>query len=162
MGDRGAQFQLYELYINAMYNICIRLVGSKEDAEDVIQDSFVDAFKNLNRFRFESTFGAWLKKIVINKSINFLNLKKIPITTLDNHEYYLTNEADQKFEAQDIEKIKKGIELLPNGYKQIISLYLIEGYDHAEIGGILEISVSTSKSQFHRAKKKLIEIIKML
>ena len=110
MGDRGAQFQLYELYINAMYNICIRLVGSKEDAEDVIQDSFVEAFKNLSRFRFESTFGAWLKKIVINKSINFLNLKKIPLTTLDNHEYYLTNEVDQKYEEQDIEKIKKGIE----------------------------------------------------
>lgn len=162
MGDRGAQFQLYELYINAMYNICIRLVGSKEDAEDVIQDSFVEAFKNLSRFRFESTFGAWLKKIVINKSINFLNLKKIPLTTLDNHEYYLTNEVDQKYEEQDIEKIKKGIELLPKGYKQIISLYMIEGYDHAEIGEILEISVSTSKSQFHRAKKKLIEIIKML
>ncbi|WP_240665604.1 RNA polymerase sigma factor [Lutibacter sp. HS1-25] len=161
-GDRNAQFQLYKLYVNAMYNVCMRLVGSKEDAEDILQDSFVKAFKNLHSFRYESTFGSWLKKIVVNKSINFLKLKKIPITAIENHEYYLTNEPTQNFEEQDIKKIKKGIDLLPNGFKQIITLYLIEGYDHAEIGEILEITTSTSKSQYHRAKKKLIEIINTL
>ncbi|RXP64668.1 RNA polymerase sigma factor [Lutibacter sp. HS1-25] len=145
-----------------MYNVCMRLVGSKEDAEDILQDSFVKAFKNLHSFRYESTFGSWLKKIVVNKSINFLKLKKIPITAIENHEYYLTNEPTQNFEEQDIKKIKKGIDLLPNGFKQIITLYLIEGYDHAEIGEILEITTSTSKSQYHRAKKKLIEIINTL
>jgi len=161
-GKRSAQFQLYELYIDAMYNVCMRLVGSKEDAEDVLQNSFVEAFKNLNSFRYESTFGSWLKRIVVNKSINFLKLKKLPVTTLENHEYYLTNEPAQDIEERDIEKIKKGIDLLPNGFKQVINLYLIEGYDHSEIGEILEISTSTSKSQYHRSKKKLIEIIKIL
>lgn len=140
----------------------MRLVGSKEDAEDVLQNSFVEAFKNLNSFRYESTFGSWLKRIVVNKSINFLKLKKLPVTTLENHEYYLTNEPAQDIEERDIEKIKKGIDLLPNGFKQVINLYLIEGYDHSEIGEILEISTSTSKSQYHRSKKKLIEIIKIL
>ena len=140
----------------------MRLVGSKEDAEDVLQNSFVEAFKNLNSFRYESTFGSWLKRIVVNKSINFLKLKKLPVTTLENHEYYLTNEPAQDIEERDIEKIKKGIDLLPNGFKQVINLYLIEGYDHSEIGEILEISTSTSKSQYHRSKKKLIEIIKTL
>lgn len=161
-GKRSAQFQLYELYVNAMYNVCMRLVGSKEDAEDVLQDSFVEAFKNLNSFRYESTFGSWLKRIVVNKSINFLKLKKIPVTTIENHEFYLSNDPIQNIEERDIEKIKKGIDLLPNGFKQIINLYLIEGYDHGEIGEILEISTSTSKSQYHRSKKKLIEIIKTL
>lgn len=161
-GDRSAQFQLYELYVNAMYNVCMRLLGSKEDAEDVLQDSFVDAFKNLQSFRYESTFGSWLKRIVVNKSINFLKLKKIPVTTLEHHEFYLTDESEQEFEEQDIEKVKKGIELLPNGFKQIINLYLIEGYDHNEIAEILAISTSTSKSQYHRAKRKLIEIINTL
>ena len=126
-GDRNAQFQLYELYVSAMYNVCMRLVGSKEDAEDILQDSFVKAFKNLHGFRYESTFGSWLKKIVINKSINFLKLKKIPITAIENHEYYLTQESTQYTEKQDVEKIKRGIDLLPNGFKQIINLYLIEG-----------------------------------
>ncbi len=161
-GVRSAQFQLYELYVNAMYNVCMRLVSSKEDAEDVLQDSFVEAFKNLQSFRYESTFGSWLKRIVVNKSINFLKLKKIPVSALENHEYYLTEEESENIEERDIEKIKKGIDLLPNGFKQIINLYLIEGYDHNEIGEILEITTSTSKSQYHRAKRKLIEIIKTL
>jgi len=161
-GDRGAQFQLYEHYVNAMYNVCMRLLGSKEDAEDVLQDSFVEAFKKLNSFRYESTFGSWLKRIVVNKSINFLKLKKTPVTTLENHEYYLTEESTQNIEERDIDKIKKGIDLLPNGFKQIINLYLIEGYDHSEISEILEISTSTSKSQYHRSKKRLIEILKTL
>lgn len=161
-GVRSAQFQLYELYVNAMYNVCMRMVGSKEDAEDVLQDSFVEAFKNLQSFRYESTFGSWLKRIVVNKSINFLKLKKIPVTTIENHEFYLTDTSTETIEERDIEKIKKGIGLLPNGFKQIINLYLIEGYDHAEIGEILSISISTSKSQYHRAKGKLIEIINSL
>lgn len=161
-GDRSAQFQLYELYVNAMYNVCMRLLGSKEDAEDVLQDSFVEAFKKLDSFRYESTFGSWLKRIVVNKSINFLKLKKIPVTTIQDHEFYLTDAATETMEERDIEKIKKGIDLLPNGFKQIINLYLIEGYDHNEIGNILEITTSTSKSQYHRAKRKLIEIIKTL
>ncbi|AXT58600.1 RNA polymerase sigma factor [Aquimarina sp. MMG015] len=142
-----------------MYNVSMRIVSIREDAEDIIQDSFVDAFKNLTSFRYESTFGSWLKRIVINKSINHLKLKKIPITPIDKHEYHITEEVKESINTRDIEKIKKGITKLPDGYKQIINLYLIEGYDHIEISEILEISSSTSKSQYHRAKKKLIQII---
>ncbi|WP_027393559.1 MULTISPECIES: RNA polymerase sigma factor [Aquimarina] len=158
-GDRNSQYKLYELYVDAMYNVSMRIVSIREDAEDIIQDSFVDAFKNLTSFRYESTFGSWLKRIVINKSINHLKLKKIPITPIDKHEYHITEEVKESINTRDIEKIKKGITKLPDGYKQIINLYLIEGYDHIEISEILEISSSTSKSQYHRAKKKLIQII---
>ncbi|WP_299440453.1 RNA polymerase sigma factor [uncultured Aquimarina sp.] len=161
-GDRNSQYQLYELYVNAMYNVSMRMIGIKEDAEDIIQDSFVEAFKNLTSFRYESTFGSWLKRIVINKSINHLKSKKIQITPLEHHEYHIREEINEPVNTIDIEKIKKGISLLPQGYKQIINLYLIEGYDHIEISEILEISNSTSKSQYHRAKKKLIQIIKTL
>lgn len=161
-GDRNSQYQLYELYVDAMYNICMRMVGIKEDAEDVVQDSFIEAFKKLHSFKFESTFGAWLKRIVINKSINHLKVKRIVLTPIENHEYHLNEEIPEHVEKIDVIKVKRGIEKLPHGYKQIISLYLIEGYDHSEIGGILDISVSTSKSQYHRAKKKLVEIIKEL
>lgn len=161
-GDRGSQYKLYALYVDAMYNVCMRMLESKEDAEDIVQDSFVSAFKNINTFRYKSTFGSWLKRIVINKSINFLKMQKIPVTTLDNHEFYLTDEVDEEVETTDLQKIKEGIKLLPDGYKQIIMMYLIEGYDHIEIGEILGISTSTSKSQYHRAKKKLIKIINNL
>ncbi len=145
-----------------MYNVAMRMLRSKEDAEDIIQDSFLDAFKNLNSFRYESTFGSWLKRIVVNKCINFLKLKKIPVTSLENHEFHLSQEDTPEVKDLDIKKIKKGISVLPKGFKQIINLYLIEGYDHVEISEILGITVSTSKSQYHRAKKKVIEIINTL
>ena len=161
-GHQSSQYQLYSLYVDAMYNIGMRMLGSKEDAEDIVQDSFVDAFKNLSRFEYKSTFGAWLKRIVINKSINHLKAKQIAMVPMEAHEYHLSEEAEEKVEAIDIKKVKKGIGQLPAGYKQIINLYLIEGYDHIEIGEILEISTSTSKSQYHRAKKKLVEIIQTL
>ncbi len=159
-GDRKAQYELYMLYVDAMYNVSLRIVKIKEDAEDLIQDSFVDAFKHLTSFRYESSFGAWLKRIVINKSINYLKLKKIPLTSLDEYDYHITEEEIPVDEtALDVTKIKKGIEALPSGYQQIINLYLIEGYDHREIGEILGITSSTSKSQYHRAKKKLVALI---
>ncbi|WP_240315556.1 RNA polymerase sigma factor [Aquimarina longa] len=164
-GDRNSQYKLYELYVDAMYNISMRMLGIKEDAEDVVQDSFVDAFKNLNFFRYESTFGSWLKRIVINKSINHLKLKRIPVTSLDQHNYHISNEIESNepiVASININKIKKGIKTLPNGYRQIITLYLIEGYDHIEIAEILGITISTSKSQYHRAKKKLVEIVNTL
>lgn len=161
-GDRNSQYQLYELYVDAMYNIGMRMLGTREDAEDIVQESFVDAFRNLASFKYESTFGSWLKRIVVNKSINYLKLKRIPITPIEDHEFYLKEDVEESVEAIDIQKVKKGLEKLPAGYKQILSLYLIEGYDHLEIGEILHISTSTSKSQYHRAKKKLVEIINTL
>ncbi len=161
-GDRNSQYQLYELYIDAMYNISMRMLGIKEDAEDVVQDSFVEAFKKLDSFRYESTFGSWLKRIVINKSINYSKLKRVPATSLEKHVYHIKDEPEEKPKTMDIQKINKGISLLPSGYRQIISLYLLEGYDHVEIAEVLDISTSTSKSQYHRAKKKLIEIVNTL
>jgi len=137
------------------------MVKSKEDAEDILQESFIDAFKNLESFRYESTFGSWLKRIVINKSINHLKLKRIPLVTFEDHENWITEQEDEpiKEEGLDINSIKLAIKQLPNGYQTIINLYLIEGYDHVEISEVLGISTSTSKSQYHRAKKKLIALM---
>ncbi|MEM8847620.1 MAG: sigma-70 family RNA polymerase sigma factor [Bacteroidota bacterium] len=161
-GIPGSQYELYALYVDAMYNVGYRFLGNREDAEDIIQDSFIDAFKNLDRFKYESSFGAWLKRIVINKSINYLKAKKIAVVPMEPHEFHLTEEEPIEVDKVDIQKVKKGIAKLPEGYRQIINLYLIEGYDHVEIGEILSISTSTSKSQYHRAKKKLLEIISEL
>ncbi|MGB5355768.1 MAG: RNA polymerase sigma factor [Eudoraea sp.] len=160
-GDRSAQFKLYELYVDAMYNVVLRILGNREEAEDILQETFVDAFKNLKKFRYESTFGAWIKRIAINKSLNHLKTNKIKITPIEDHEYYLAEEKEEPIEY-DMRKIKIGISKLPHGFKQIFSLYLLEGYSHKEIAEILEISEATSKSQYHRAKKKLIELIKTL
>ncbi len=159
LGDRKVQYKLYSLYVDAMFNVSVRIVKVKEDAEDVVQDSFIDAFKNLDTFKYESTFGSWLKRIVINKSINYLKVKRIPLVAMEEYDHFMAEPVEIKENQLDISKIKKGIKALPDGYQTIINLYLIEGYDHVEIGEILEISVSTSKSQYHRAKKKLIQLI---
>ncbi len=161
-GNASSQYELYALYVDAMFNVGLRFLGNKEDAEDIVQESFVDAFKKLHSFKYESSFGAWLKRIVINKSINHLKVKKVPLVPMDAHEFHLTDEMPIEAEAVDVKKVKMGIAQLPDGYRQIINLYLIEGYDHVEIGEILGISTSTSKSQYHRAKKKLLEIISEL
>jgi len=161
-GNANAQYELYSLYVDAMYNVGFRFLGHKEDTEDVVQDSFIDAFKKLHSFKYESSFGAWLKRIVINKSINHLKVKRIPVVPLDSHAFHLSPAETVEADAVDLKKVQAGIAKLPDGYKQIINLYLIEGYDHVEIGEILDISTSTSKSQYHRAKKKLLEIINEL
>lgn len=152
-GNNRAQFRLYNQYSKAMYNVAYRMLNNREDAEDILQETFIDCFRNINSFRFESTFGAWLKKILINKCINYLRKKKIHFELVDT----LPDKASQEEEETVYEtgKIIKGIEQLPDGYRVILSLYLLEGYDHTEISQILGISESTSKSQYSRAKEKL-------
>jgi len=156
-GNGRAQLKLYKQYSKAMYNLAYRMLNNREDAEDILQETFIECFKNLGFFRFESTFGAWLKKILINKSLNHLGKKKIDLTLCDN---LPTNiyEDDTEF-TYDTGKIFKGIEKLPDGYRIILTLYLLEGYDHSEISQIMGISESTSKSQYSRAKDKLRNIL---
>jgi len=159
-GNSKYQKKLYELYSKAMFNICCRMMNSIPEAEDVLQDAFCEAFRRLDSFRYESTFGAWLKRIVINRCINELKKKRIELEYTDNV-FNIELEEEQYNEPGDIkiEQIKKAMGLLPEGYRIVFSLYLIEGYDHQEISQILGITESTSKSQLARAKKKIIEII---
>jgi RNA polymerase sigma factor (sigma-70 family) len=156
-GNSRAQSRLYNQYSKAMYNLAYRILNNREDAEDMLQETFVECFRNLGSFRFESTFGAWLKRILVNKCINQIKKKKIDLTLCENlpADIY-EEEAETNY---DTGKIFKGIEMLPDGYRIILTLYLLEGYDHSEISQILGISESTSKSQYSRAKEKLRKII---
>ncbi|USD25865.1 RNA polymerase sigma factor [Flagellimonas marinaquae] len=161
-GDGNSQKQLFNLYVDAMYNTAYRMMGNKEDAEDIVQEGFMDAFRYLSSFKYESSFGAWLKRIVINKCINRLKVNKIEWEPFTANTYQYAQEEPYVDDVPDVNKVMIGIGMLPIGYKQIISLYLIEGYDHQEISEILGVAISTSKSQYHRAKKKLIKILKEL
>lgn len=156
-GSSQAQFKLYKQYSKAMYNLAHRILNNREDAEDILQEAFVDCFRNINSFRFESTFGAWLKMILVNKCINYMRKKKIDLTLYDTLPPVVYEEEEEI--TYDTGRIFKGIELLPDGYRIILTLYLLEGYDHSEISQILGISESTSKSQYSRAKEKLRNIL---
>lgn len=149
-----------------MFSICMRILNHVGEAEDVLQESFIDAFAKIKDFRQESTFGVWLKQIVVNKAINQIRSRKVQfvdIDEFDGDEYDIAdlqsnhcNEEEVKFE---VERIKRGMEQLPEGFRVVLSLYLFEGYDHEEISKILGINESTSRTQYMRAKKRLLEII---
>jgi RNA polymerase sigma factor (sigma-70 family) len=160
-GDRASQYALYKKYSRAMYNICYRIVNEEEEARDVLQDAFIRAFQNLRSFRGESTFGAWLKKIVINQAINHLRKQKLMYEPLGEADYgeSVVNTDDDNI-MLNVERVKNALQQLPDGFRTVFSLYLLEGYDHAEIGQILGISESTSKTQYIRAKNKLKELLK--
>ena len=156
-GNSRAQFRIYNQYSRAMYNLAYRMMNNREDAEDILQEGFLECFRNIGSFRFESTFGAWLKSIIINRCINQIRKKKIDLLYFENLPADLPEEeADVIY---DTTKIFMGIEKLPDGYRIILTLYLLEGYDHTEISQILGISESTSKSQYSRAKDKLRSIL---
>lgn len=159
-GDRQAQFELYRLYSRAMYNICLRMLRNEADAEDLLQNSFVDIYAKLHTFRFQSSIGAWIKRIVINNCINFLKKRKLQLTELnDTHKNYQLDEPEPKEAQFNVSAIKNAMMQLPDGYRVVFSLYALEGYDHKEIAGILDITEATSKSQYSRAKKKLRDLL---
>jgi RNA polymerase sigma-70 factor (ECF subfamily) len=160
-GDVRAQYQLYSLYSKAMYNICYRMTNLLEEAEDMLQESFSYAFSKLGSFRFESSFGAWLKRIVVNTCINHLKKKRLDLVYTEQYDDPLPEDdfvdyAEIRFKA---DQVREAMEKLPQGYRIVFSLYLLEGYDHGEIADILQISESTSKSQFLRAKQKIKQML---
>jgi len=156
-GSSKAQFVLYNKYSKAMYNLACRMMNNREDAEDMLQEAFLECFRNISSFRFESTFGAWLKSILINRCINQLRKKKVDLVFCETLPHGVTEEEPET--VYDTGKICRGIEQLPDGYRIVLTLYLLEGYDHSEISQILGISESTSKSQYSRAKEKLKKIL---
>ena len=160
-GDREAHYQLYKLYSKSMYNVGYRIVKNEAEAEDVLQEAFISAFRNLNNYRRDASFGSWLKRIVVNKAINVLKSRKTERLPEDEN-FDLQEEVAAPYEFRySIEEVKNAMDVLPDGYRSVLSLYLLEGYDHAEIAEILGISESTSKSQFNRSKKKLREILEV-
>ena len=163
-GDQKAQFQIYKLYYKAMYNTSLRIVNDTMEAEDIMQESFLSAFEKIDMYSGAVSFGAWLKKIVINRSLDYLNRKKAIFEDIDAHVGIKDSSNEDLAQKEEIdvrvEEVKRAIEKLPDGYRIILSLYLLEGYDHDEIAEILSITSSTSRSQLSRAKQKLISELK--
>jgi len=159
-GNRLAQYQLYELYSKAMFNICYRMMNGREEAEDALQEAFITIFGRLDSFRFESTIGAWIKRIVVNHCINKLKKRNVELVfqeEIRDAEDTSDSGPDEGELEMNVQKVKTAMETLPDGYRVIFSLYLLEGYDHKEISEILNISESTSKTQYMRARKKVKE-----
>ena len=160
-GDQKAQFQIYKLYYKAMYNTSLRIVKSTMEAEDIMQEAFLTAFENIASYSGTVSFGAWLKKIVQNKSFDYLRRNKIIIykdlqSFREMEDTWNDDEGKNEESATRLHQVIEKIKLLPEKYRNILSLYLFEGYDHEEISQILSIPGNTSRSNFSRARKKLV------
>lgn len=170
LGERRAQYDLYQQYVKVMYNVCLRIVNHEAEAEDVLQEAFIDAFSHIGTFRGQSTFGAWLKQIVVNRAINHLRSRRLDLVSLesdqsdqdnaiDKAEYAETEPYDDDSVQLEVDRVRRAISQLPEGYRVVLSLYLFEGYDHEEISIILKINEITSRTQYLRGKKKLLELL---
>ena len=158
-GNGAAQKKIFEMYAGNLYGSAYRITGNTMDAQDVIQESFVDAFEKIDSFRSDGTLGSWLKRIVINKSLNHIKKRKQVFEPVETIEMVEQNLDDYEEPEYTIEMVKKAMEELAEGYKVIFSLFAFEGYSHKQIADELGIAESTSKSQYNRAKTRIKELV---
>jgi len=159
-GSQSAFEQIYTLYGGAMYAVAQRIMGNREEARDMMQEGFYRAYDRIGQFRFDSSFGAWLKRIIIRQCLDEQRRKRINYVELGNeHLEHVDNSSESADPSYTVELVRAAHAQLSDGYRTILSLYIYEGYTHREIGDILGISEQTSKSQYHRAKKQLKTLI---
>jgi len=135
------------------------MIGNKQDAEDVLQDAFVNAYLKIHQLRSLDSFGAWIKRIVINQNIQFLR-SQIMFADIDDIKAEMETQEETQLEAYSMIRINEEIKQLPDGCRIIFNLFLLENYSHKEIAEILNISESTSKSQYRRARHLLQKRLK--
>jgi RNA polymerase sigma-70 factor (ECF subfamily) len=151
--DRKAQKLLYEKYSSKMFGVCMRYAKSKED---ILSDSFVQVFVKLSSFKREGSFEGWIRRIVVNTSITaYRNNLKFNLNDEISEVHQLSDDNETAIDLLNVQQIKSIIQQMPDGYRMIFNLYVIEGYNHREIADLVGINEGTSKSQFSKAKKWL-------
>lgn len=159
--NQKAQMQLYDLYCEAMFTISCRYLSNVDEAKDAMQEGFLKAFLKLENYDFSSSFGAWLKRIIINQCIDTLKKKKLETISFEKNHFEIVEDDSWEFEvAITREMILRAIEMLSDKYKLVVKLYLLEGYSHSEISKILVIPIKTSRTHLRRGKLQLQELLK--
>lgn len=157
-GHEAAQKALYERFSSCMMGVCYRYVRNRSDAEDILQEGFIRVFQNIGQFRADGSLEGWIRKIMVRSAINFLNKNKTILLDLEPEQIgEIPSDSKNEEDFQENE-IMKMLNSMPDGYKTIINLFAIEGYSHKEIGKMLGIAESTSRSQYARAKEMLIKM----
>jgi len=158
-GESRAQTEVYRIYSKSMYNVSLRITGNSADAEDVMQEAFLNAFRKIGSYEGKVSFGAWLRKILVNRSLDCLKKRKVKFEEVTERNAGVSDQTGYTGEA-DLQRIRKAIASLPDGYRVVLSLHLLEGYPHEEIGRMLRISHSAVRTQYMRAKNRLKEMLK--
>ncbi len=145
---------LFKSYLRGMFNICLRMLNNKQDAEDVLHDAFYSAFTNYDKLKDKNKFGSWLKKIVVNHCVSFVR-HKINFVEINEVPEEIENENDNWLQELSMQDVNSEICKLPDGARVVFNMFLLENYSHKQIAEMLNISESTSKSQYSRAKQIL-------
>lgn len=160
-GNQVAQMQIYDSYCQAMFTIACRYLNNEEDAKDAMQEGFLKAFINIESYKPEATFGAWLKRIIINQCLDVLKKRKLEFSNDDLEKLQIVDDDNWDFDSSISKpEILYAIEQLSEKHRVVVKLYLIEGYDHEEISEILEIPIKTSRTHLRRGKLRLQELLK--
>ena len=160
-GDRRAHMQIYDKYSRAMYNVSYRFMNDSDIAQDMMQDGFIKAFSKLESYSGEVIFGGWLKRIIVNTCLDEIRKKK-DIISFDDAKFLepVIEVEENIYESEELFlKVKNCISDLPEKYKVVVNLFLVEGYDYDEISSILDIKNSTARSLVSRAKIKLKQML---
>ena len=162
-GSRNAQFEVYNRYYKPMYNTALRIVKDSHWAEDIMQEAFLKAFTKIESFKGEVTFGAWLKKIVVNHSLDtYKKVNRNAMDSLDDILYKAEDESSAEavtldFQQLKVQQVMAAIQLLKENYRIILTLLYIEGYDHDEICDVLAITPGNCRTTISRAKESLLK-----
>jgi RNA polymerase sigma-70 factor (ECF subfamily) len=159
-----AQMQLYRQYCDGMFIVAQRYLKDTAKAEDAMQEAFIKAFRKLNQFKGDVTFGAWLKRIVINTCLDAIKANKAEVISIEENVIHIADQENDWEVSDDVTvtEIIEAIEKLPENQKNVVQLFLMEGYDHQEISEVLGISESASRTNLHRGKLQLKESLKHL
>ena len=154
-GDRGAQEELYNLYSRKMMGLCMRYVGDRETARDLLQDGFIKVFTSLKFFSGAGSFESWMRKIFVNVTMEHFRKKDFLYDTVDLDSVQFSTDDNSTVSRLSAEMIMELVQQLPEGFRTVFNLFAVEGYSHKEIGEMLQISEVTSRSQYARARQWL-------
>ena len=159
-GDSKAFRKIYEIHSGTMYSICLRYMNNEDEAKDALQEGFIKVFKNISKFKFTGSFEGWMKRIFVNSSIELIRKRKmhLDVSELNSNELPLTAKIETG--SMDAEKMMTLVQQLPEGYRTVFNMFIVDGYSHKEISDYLDISESTSKTQLFKARKQLREWLK--
>lgn len=158
--NAASQRLLFDAYAGKMMSVCYRYAGNHHDAEDLLQEAFVKVFAHIHQFKWEGSFEGWMRRIVVNTSLKFLQKKKLHFSEVNESTTGSLQVAPEGASGLQAEQLMLLLNKLPEGYRVVFNLYVIEGYDHDEIASMLDIQPGTSRSQLVKARKMLQGMIK--
>ncbi|NCO54346.1 MAG: hypothetical protein COZ21_03005 [Bacteroidetes bacterium CG_4_10_14_3_um_filter_31_20] len=159
--DSNALEMLYNQYSGKMFGVCLRYAKNRDDAQDLLHDGFIKVYTSLKEYKGEGSFEGWMRRIMANTAINFYKRRsKLQFETGNNEEPLFESCYDNIIEQISTNELLEHINKMPDGYRLVFNMYVIEGYQHNEIANILGISASTSKTQLMKARMYLMKKVK--